>query len=103
MNGCINDSAGFEFESGRPMNDAGSVDSSFELILFIESEGSVSGPGPAGGVSEEGGTVCGFDVEKWLASVVWTCAVVGHEEDEGVVHPRRHDRPRRSRDWPPPH
>lgn len=85
MDRGVDDGSGLEFRASGPVENTRGADSTFELILFIEAEGGVAGPGPAGGVGEGNVSVGGFNIEEGFSAVVWAGTVVGDEEDEGVV------------------
>ena len=85
MDRGVDDGSGLELCASGPVENTRGADSTFELILFIEAEGGVAGPGPAGGVGEGNVSVGGFNIEEGFSAVVWAGTVVGDEEDEGCL------------------
>ena len=71
-------------DAGRPVGDGGRGDTPFELVLLVEAEGGVAGPGPTGAVGPFGGGLERLAVLADSGAVVGAGAVVGEEENEGV-------------------
>ena len=79
------------------MNDPGGTDPALELILLVETKGSISRPGPPGGVGQGNVTIGWFHIEQWFSSIIGTGSVVGDEKEECIfeltVFPEIFDKP----------
>ena len=85
MRGLIDDTAGLLFQTRRPVQNGGRGDAAFELVLLVVAERRVPRPGPAGAVAPACFRIKRLCIGFRLAAIIGARAVVGDEEDDGVV------------------